>query len=382
MTKSHIHKGAKSTYWGSISEGITSLLAGLLLTFKHLFQALRYKREPVGVENKDYFSFDKGIVTLQYPHEAIPVPDNGRYRLHNEIDDCIVCDLCAKICPVNCIEIDAIKSTEEIGKTSDGSTKRIYAGTFDIDMAKCCYCGLCTTVCPTECLTMTKTYDYSEFDVRNMVYHFTNLTPDQAEEKKKLYEEKQKEKSKPKSQETTKPSGTEDAKAEEKANIPKPAFKPVIKPPASTPESREDTNLKPEEMSGTIKSGETKPEEKKAAKPVFKPVIKAPTLNPKPEEESNVKPENKPATSESGEIKPEEKKALRPVFKPVIKPSVPKVSQSEEASNEQDRKQDATDEKKGSTDEPKSGEVKKPAKPIFKPVIKPKPKQEGEQGDQ
>ena len=113
----------------------------------------------MSIEDADYFKQKDGVVTTLYPYESIPVPDNGRYRLHNEMEDCIVCDLCAKICPVDCIAIDPIKSTVEIGKTSDGSTRRIYAATFDIDMAKCCYCGLCTTVCPTESLTMTKAYD-------------------------------------------------------------------------------------------------------------------------------------------------------------------------------------------------------------------------------
>ena len=63
----------------------------------------------------------------------MPVPDNGRYKLHNEIDDCIVCDLCAKVCPVNCIEIEPIKATDIIGKTSDGTNKRIHAAKFDIE---------------------------------------------------------------------------------------------------------------------------------------------------------------------------------------------------------------------------------------------------------
>src|SRR6478752_1391335 len=183
----------QKSYWKNIAEAAHSLSGGLKITFRHLLTS-RKSLKPVSIADTSYFSSTEGIATIQYPHEAIPVPDNGRYRLHNEIDDCIVCDLCAKICPVNCIEIEAIKSTEEIGKTSDGSTKRIYAGVFNIDMAKCCYCGLCTTVCPTECLTMTKTYDYSEFDVRNMVYHFSDLSPLQAEEKKKEFEQKQKEK--------------------------------------------------------------------------------------------------------------------------------------------------------------------------------------------
>jgi formate hydrogenlyase subunit 6/NADH:ubiquinone oxidoreductase subunit I len=239
-------KGANNSYLGHLGEGISSLLSGLKLTLKHLWDA-RKNRKPIGVENPDYFVQDTGIVTLQYPYESIPVPDNGRYRLHNEMDDCIVCDLCAKICPVSCIDIEPIKSTEEIGKTSDGSTKRIYAAKFDIDMAKCCYCGLCTTVCPTECLTMTKTYDYSEFDIRNMVYHFTDLSPDKAAEKKKDYEEKQKLKTSAKVETDKEKPGADTPLAEGKpeAEVKKPAFKPVFKPvikPVVPPKKDEGEN--------------------------------------------------------------------------------------------------------------------------------------------
>jgi NADH-quinone oxidoreductase subunit I len=243
-------KGSHRGYLGNIIEGISSSLKGLALTLKHLWDA-RFKRPMIGIEDPDYFNQKTGIVTLEYPHEAIPVPDNGRYRLHNEIDDCIVCDLCAKICPVNCIEIEPVKSTEEIGKTSDGSTKRIYAAKFDIDMAKCCYCGLCTTVCPTECLTMTKTYDYSEFDIRNMVYHFTDLTPEQADEKKKIYEEQQKEKERAKAAATAAKEKSQPAdntvldKPQDKpAEVKKPVFKPVIKPPV--PKKTDDDKDKKE----------------------------------------------------------------------------------------------------------------------------------------
>ncbi|MFL5730633.1 MAG: 4Fe-4S dicluster domain-containing protein [Cytophagaceae bacterium] len=224
-------KGTHNSYFGNIAEGFQSMWTGLKLTLRHFADA-RKSRKPIGMQDENYFSQDKGIVTLQYPYESIPIPDNGRYRLHNEIDDCIVCDLCAKICPVNCIEIEPVKSAEEIGKTSDGSTKRIYAAKFDIDMAKCCYCGLCTTVCPTECLTMTKTYDYSEFDIRNMVYHFTDLNPEQAEQKKKEFEQKQQEKTAAKLA-ADKNKAAESTVVKEnpaEGEVKKPAFKPVFKP--------------------------------------------------------------------------------------------------------------------------------------------------------
>lgn len=160
-----------------------SVLKGLNLTFRHFFAATK-SRKVKSITNKDYFSQDTGITTIQYPHQKLPVPEVGRYQLDVEIDDCIVCDLCAKICPVDCIEIESIKSTEAIGKTSDGTTKRLYAAKFDIDMAKCMYCGLCTVVCPTECIVMTDQYDRSMPNIGEMIYKFSDMHPEEAEEKR------------------------------------------------------------------------------------------------------------------------------------------------------------------------------------------------------
>lgn len=167
---------------------IRSLLGGMRLTFRHFRKGFR-RHKPVGIADKNYFEQQNGLVTIQYPAEQIPVPDHGRYRLHMETEDCIVCDQCARICPVDCITIEGIKTTDDLGLTSDGSKKKLYLPTFDIDMAKCCYCGLCTTVCPTECLTMTKVYDFSETDRDQFTYHYGNLDPQTAEVKRKELEE-------------------------------------------------------------------------------------------------------------------------------------------------------------------------------------------------
>lgn len=175
-----------NTWW----QNVKGLLQGFNLTLRH-FSKVGNRRKPVAINHPEYFFQPEGLVTLNYPQESLPVPDKGRYRLHNEIDDCIVCDLCAKVCPVNCITIESVKATEEIGITSDGTKKRLYAPVFDIDMAKCCYCGLCTTVCPTDCLTMTNVYDFPEVDIKNMIYHFTDLTPEQAGEKREMLQKQQ-----------------------------------------------------------------------------------------------------------------------------------------------------------------------------------------------
>ncbi|MEP2024442.1 4Fe-4S binding protein, partial [Reichenbachiella sp.] len=184
-------------YFKNIIQTSSSLLYGLKITMRHFWQA-RNSRKPVGVEDKTYFEQKDGIVTLQYPFEELPVPDTGRYQLHNEIDDCIVCDKCAKVCPVNCIDIEPVRAVEEIGKTSDGTSKRIYAAKFDIDMSKCCFCGLCTVVCPTECLTMTKDYDFSVFDLKEHNFEFGDMSPELVAEKQAEFEAHQAEKEKAK----------------------------------------------------------------------------------------------------------------------------------------------------------------------------------------
>ena len=169
----------------SLKSAVTTTWKGLSLTIKHLF-ASNSKRTVIAASDNNYFKQLEGTNTIQYPKQQLPVPEVGRYQLDVEMDDCIVCDLCAKICPVNCIDIEAIKATEAIGQTSDGTTKRLYAAKFDIDMAKCMYCGLCTIVCPTECIVMTNQYDKTVFELSDLTYQFSDMTPEVAAEKRML----------------------------------------------------------------------------------------------------------------------------------------------------------------------------------------------------
>jgi formate hydrogenlyase subunit 6/NADH:ubiquinone oxidoreductase subunit I len=229
-------EGRSLTYWDHISNAVQTLWAGLRLTLIHFYKSRR-SRKPVAITSSNYFERTEGINTVQFPHEMQPVPDNGRYRLHNEIDDCIVCDKCAKICPVNCITIEPIKAVDEIGKTSDGTSKRIYAAKFDIDMGKCCFCGLCTTVCPTECLTMTKVYDFSVFDMKEHNFVFAEMTEGEIADKKRELEEFQKAKAAAKTAAPPAAPTVEGTIGETPKPSPKPVFKPKIKPPGPPPTS-------------------------------------------------------------------------------------------------------------------------------------------------
>lgn len=163
-----------------------SIFAGMGITIRHLFRP---------------------SVTELYPEEKIELPQGARARLFVNIEDCIGCNLCARACPVNCIDIETVPATSDVdlGKTSTGNPKRFWLTKFNIDMAKCMYCDLCVYPCPTDCIYMVPEYEYSEYDRSNLVYHFSNLTPDlvadvkdkaekEAEEKQRQKEEMMKKK--------------------------------------------------------------------------------------------------------------------------------------------------------------------------------------------
>jgi formate hydrogenlyase subunit 6/NADH:ubiquinone oxidoreductase subunit I len=392
-------------YFQNLWAGIQSSLIGLKLSIRH-FWAARRLRKPMNVSNGNYFKQKTGIVTLQYPFEAIPVPDNGRYRLHNEMDDCIVCDKCAKVCPVNCIEIEPIKATEQVGIASDGSPIRLYAAKFDIDMAKCCYCGLCTTVCPTECLTMTKAYDYSEYDIKDMIYHFANLSPEEAQAKLNLLEIFQREKAEAKSkneatnQTTNNVIESEDIDNQaisEKSN--KPVFKPKVKPlPKTDDKSNADNKeaIKSEIADNQLLINEAQINEAKIQSdsqvpdneelkpkkfiPKTKPIVKSKVENEsqvidnqavKQDLETNeAKTQSDSQVPDNEELKP---KKFIPKTKPIVKPKVENESQ---VIDNQVVKQDleANEAKTQSDSQVPDNEELKPKKfiPKMKPIVKPK----------
>lgn len=375
-----------SSYFRNISEGISTTVTGMRLTLRHLWSA-RKRRKLVDIRTDDFFGGQDGMVTIQYPQETIPIPDNGRYRLHNEIDDCIVCDKCVKVCPVDCIDIEPIRAIEEVGRASDGSPIRLYAAKFDIDMAKCCYCGLCTTVCPTECLTMTKTFDYSELDVRDMVYNYSNLTPEEADEKRRLLEQFQKEKEALKA--APKPAVTAEKPA---ASPARPVFKPGMKPKVQETEVKEELTeetpaAKParsaflpkkpapvvtkEEITDAKADGipETKTEE--TPKPTPKLPFR-PSMKPKVVSEEKTEAPSMEEVPASEALKPEVEpvKPARPIFKPKMKPPVSSEEKSVEEPAAVAGPEGINEPKAEANPEP---EVK--PKPAFRPTMKPKSKE-------
>jgi formate hydrogenlyase subunit 6/NADH:ubiquinone oxidoreductase subunit I len=349
-------------YFRDLGKGIKTTVNGMRLTLSHLLKARKSKISH-DIRSKDYFKDAHGIVTLQYPHQTITVPEVGRYQLDLEMDDCIVCDKCAKVCPVDCIEIEPIKSSEVIRLTSDGSPVRLHAAKFDIDMAKCCFCGLCTTVCPTECLTMNTEYDYSVTDVHDLTFAFSNLSPEEAQVKRDLYEQFLAEKEAAKA-----------AAAPQIPNKPSPStgFKPSFKPNTPLNENSSQKKVDPLREDGQNKKDVNL--ESVEAKPAFVPKNRPaiPGINTvKSESKDEVKNDNtlaKPAfipksrpvipgintvKSESNEEVKNENTSAVPAFIPKNRPLIPGVNTGKTESNEEIKNENT------------------PAKPTFFPKNRP-----------
>jgi NADH-quinone oxidoreductase subunit I len=108
----------------------------------------------------------RGIFTIQYPEEKMPVPEEFRFvpfLLYEEGPDgekkerCTSCGICAKVCPPQCIWIV---------RTTDPNTGRPVPEpkAFFIDVDICMNCGFCAEYCPFDAIKMDHDYELSVYD--------------------------------------------------------------------------------------------------------------------------------------------------------------------------------------------------------------------------
>lgn len=136
-------------YFALLFTGAKSLLIGLAVTFRALVSP---------------------TVTIHYPRQKIAVTPN--FRGHTVLvkdpetgsHRCIVCMMCDRDCPSNCITVVGEKREGEKGRTLTA---------YRLDFTRCSLCGICVEVCPTKALGFSNEYELAGFTRGE--YHYNLL---------------------------------------------------------------------------------------------------------------------------------------------------------------------------------------------------------------
>jgi NADH-quinone oxidoreductase subunit I len=149
------------------------IIQGLGVTFRHFVDTYL---EDIRAGKKRYRTADgiaarrradsRGIFTIQYPEEKIPVPEHFRFvpiLLHEENENgekeyrCTACGICSKVCPPQCIWI-----VREVNPDTGRPTPN--PAEFYVDIDICMNCGFCEEFCPFDAIKMDHDYELSNYN--------------------------------------------------------------------------------------------------------------------------------------------------------------------------------------------------------------------------
>lgn len=133
-------------YFGDLFNGAWSLVVGLGVTLKALFQP---------------------HVTVHYPRQKLEI--TPQFRGHTELfinpetgsHKCISCGMCMRECPSDCIYLESEKK-------ADGPGKNLTV--YTLDFTKCSLCGTCVEICPTQALRYSREYELASSDKGDFRY--------------------------------------------------------------------------------------------------------------------------------------------------------------------------------------------------------------------
>ncbi len=136
----------------------------------------------VGDEIRDQLSFLGGFkltfqhltrprVTSKYPDEKKPKQprQHGRHvlnRYEDGMEKCIGCELCAGVCPADCIYVRGLDNPPD-HPVSPGER---YGYVYEINFLRCIHCDMCVEACPTEAITESKLFEFSFTNRSDAIY--------------------------------------------------------------------------------------------------------------------------------------------------------------------------------------------------------------------
>jgi NADH-quinone oxidoreductase subunit I len=139
-----------------IYTGVKSLFIGLRITLGQFF---------------------KPIITVQYPHQTLPIPP--RFRGHIELVRdpstgravCFACKLCERACPSDCIAVEGAKL--------EGAKKKSVSS-YTLDFTKCSLCGSCVEACRDGAIRFSREYNLAGLSKEEFVMDLFKRLEDEA----------------------------------------------------------------------------------------------------------------------------------------------------------------------------------------------------------
>lgn len=121
----------------------------------------------------------KKKITGHFPKTKRPKPErfHGRHvlnRYEDGMEKCIGCELCAGVCPANCIYVRG-KDNDPENPTSPGER---YGFVYEINYLRCIHCDMCVEACPTEAITESKLFEFSFTNRNDAIYTKNELVVD------------------------------------------------------------------------------------------------------------------------------------------------------------------------------------------------------------
>ena len=118
-------------------------------------------------------------LTIEYPKQKRPKPPrlHGRHvlnRYEDGMEKCIGCELCAAVCPADCIYVRGADNPPD-APISPGER---YGFVYEINYLRCIHCDLCVEACPTEAITESKLFEFSFTSRSDAIYTRAELLVD------------------------------------------------------------------------------------------------------------------------------------------------------------------------------------------------------------